>query len=231
MYGRDCLDLLHKGYTEDGVYYINPDGNGFTMVLCDQKTNGGGWTVFQQRIDGSVNFYLNWNSYKDGFGTLTKEFWLGNNDLHRITSRGSQLLIELEHHNSQTRHASYESFYVGTEAEKFTLQISSFSGTPGDSMILNHNGMKFSTYDQDNDVSPYVCAQTFTGAWWYRDCHRANLNGKYGDTDYGKGINWYTWKDYYYSLKKSSMKVKPIRGKINLYVTPLIKTEYFPIFL
>ena len=229
MYGRDCLDLLHKGYTEDGVYYINPDGNAFTTVLCDQKTNGGGWTVFQQRVDGSVDFYLDWNSYKNGFGTLTKEFWLGNDDLHRITSRRSQLLIELEDNNSQTRHASYGSFCVGTETEKYILQISSFSGTAGDSMIPKHNGMKFSTKDQDNDGSPDFCAQTYTGAWWYLYCHTANLNGRYGDSTYGKGINWHTWKGHYYSLKKSSMKVKPIRGKIHL--TPLIKTNYFPILL
>ena len=210
------MDLLHQGYTEDGFYSINPDGNGFFAAFCDQKTNGGGWIVFQRRLIGSVDFYLDWNNYKVGFGNLEKEFWFGNDNIHKITTQGSQVLIELKDFNDLTAHASYEYFHVGTEADKYILHLNGFSGTAGDSMVL-HDGMMFSTHDQDNDLYQTSCAQHFTGAWWYINCHEAHLNGNYGDNTPGKGINWKAWRGLGYSLKESSMKVKARRGKSVLF--------------
>ena len=183
----------------------------------------------QQRLDGSVDFYRNWTSYKNGFGDLTSEFWLGNDNIHKITSQSSQLLIELKDQTNLTAHASYNSFQVGLEAENYVVRVTEFSGTAGDSLAV-HNGMMFSTPDSDNDVhDPYACAQKYTGAWWYKECHQSNLNGRYGKNEYAEGVIWYHWKGYYHSLKESSMKVKPRRGNIEkhclfgvyLYIQPL----------
>ncbi|KAL7740810.1 hypothetical protein ACLKA6_013662 [Drosophila palustris] len=47
-------------------------------VVCDAETrNGGGWTIILRRMDGSINFYRNWTAYKNGFGDLNGEFFLG----------------------------------------------------------------------------------------------------------------------------------------------------------
>lgn len=71
-----------------------------------------------------------------------------------------------------------------------------------------HDGMFFSTYDNDNDYADYNCGLRWRGGWWYRGCHRANLNGDYGKNDYGEGINWYQWKGFYYSMKEVRIMVR-----------------------
>jgi len=81
----------------------------------------------------------------------------------------------------------------------------------GDS-LEHHDGSKFSTRDQDNDAAIGRCAIAYSGAWWYNNCHRSNLNGLYLNgthTSYADGVNWVHWKGNYYSLKFSEMKIKP----------------------
>ena len=199
--------MLHKGNTEDGVYGINPDGNDVVSVFCDQQTNGGGWIVLQRRLDGSVDFYRDWSSYKRGFGDLTSEFWLGNDNIHKITSKDSQLLIELTDFDNLTAHAVYDYFHVATETEKYAVQLAGFSGTAGDSMLY-HNGMMFSTKDQDNDPSSDNCAEKVKGAWWYNNCRKSNLNGVYRKAemnDSSENIKWGSIVE----IKRVEMKIKP----------------------
>ena len=175
------------------------------------STDGGGWTVFQRRQDGSVDFFRGWDDYKAGFGQLTAEFWLGNDKIHRLTaSRPSSLRVELEDWNRGEAYAKYGKFSIGDEQALYRLEVGSYSGTAGDSLTY-HNNMTFSTKDRDNDRWYSHCALLYnTGAWWYKTCHRSNLNGKYlGDTISFKGIVWYYWKNTQDSLKFTEMKLRP----------------------
>ena len=171
------------------------------------ETDGGGWTVFQRRMDGSVDFYLNWNDYVHGFGNPSGEYWLGLSKIHRLAngSGSTQLRVDMRDKNGNSAYASYSTFYIGSSTNDYRLHVSGYSGTAGDS-LGGHNFMKFTTKDKDwNDSN---CAVQYTGAWWYERCHWSNLNGKYGDDDYGKGINWKAWKGYQYSLPFTEIKVR-----------------------
>lgn len=44
-----------------------------------------------------------------------------------------------------------------------------------------HQGRPWTTVDSDNDIALGNCALTHRGAWWYKNCHLANPNGKWGD--------------------------------------------------
>ena len=136
---KSCTQLLQDGYNSSGEYTINPDGGKPIQVLCDMDTDGGGWTVFQRRLDGSVDFYLGWESYKRGFGNLNREFWLGNDNLHRLTAADDfKLRVDLEDFDGNIKYAEYTTFKVASEADKYRLLIGGYSGTAGDAMTNKH---------------------------------------------------------------------------------------------
>ena len=127
---KSCADLCNAGKTSSGVYTIDPDGLGAFDVFCDQTTAGGGWTVFQKRLDGSVDFYRDWADYKNGFGNLNGEFWLGLDKIHRLTNiEIFKLRVDLEDWEGETRFAEYDMFATGDEASKYRLSLGSYSGT------------------------------------------------------------------------------------------------------
>ncbi|WP_432263149.1 fibrinogen-related protein [Cupriavidus sp. TMH.W2] len=206
-----CLDYRNKGAMADGVYLISPPGSAAPFqVRCDMSRDGGGWTVFQRRYSGGIDFYRPWSDYVAGFGALTGEFWLGLDKLNLLTSSPRSLRVDLGRYNSQVAYAKYTTFSVGSAATNYLLSVSGFSGgLAGDSMTVN--GMPFSTYDADHDSWSGNCAATFHGAWWYGACHGSNLNGGWLNgphSSYADGVEWSLWTGQYESLTYTEMKVR-----------------------
>ena len=211
----DCLDVYRKGFYKNGIYEIN-FGSRKVKVLCDMTTPPHGWTIFQKRFDGSINFYRNWENYKLGFGNLKSEFWLGNEYLHYLTKGKSNTLgINLKWFNGITKSISYKGLNIGHEDDKYKLTLATGSGI-SDGLLPRHNNMKFTTYDQDNDNYPTNCAVKYYGAWWYYGCHYSNLNGRYYPTESipqseeAQGITWRvnSGSAYSISLKETEMKFR-----------------------
>ena len=200
---RDCQELFSAGFKKSGVYTVNPTNKASFEVFCDMKTEGGGWTVFHKRVNGAWDFYRGWEEYKNGFGDIRGEFWLGNEKIHQLTEIPSQLRVEIKTKSDVDKYAKYSTFTVANEASNYTLFVGFYSGTASDRLTY-HNGMAFSTRDRDNDEFYDNCAVNHKGAWWYNSCFDSNLNSNYGDKTY----HWQSEQ-----LLASEMKLKPARSK------------------
>ncbi|XP_066270924.1 microfibril-associated glycoprotein 4-like [Branchiostoma lanceolatum] len=210
-YFDDCSDIHTAydtllGHVSSGVHSIKPvNVNNPVSVYCDQTTDGGGWTVIQRRFDGSLEFFRYLSAYRNGFGDSSGEYWLGLDNIHRLTTQNAyELYIELEDWDGNVKFAKYSTFSVGPGYD-YTLSIGGYSGTAGDGFLtdlpishsLNLNGGKFSTRNCDQDsTSSFSYAEYYGGGWWYKANAYSNLNGPYfRDTDghsgnNGSGVRW-----------------------------------------
>nr|XP_039256108.1 fibrinogen-like protein 1 [Styela clava] len=241
--GEDCSDVFDKGGRRSGIYFIQPSRN-FTPfpAYCDQETDGGGWTYIHSHINDDFDFNRSWLSYKHGFGDVScdgkSNFWIGNEALHVMTSlRNYHLRADVMDWSDNEGYASYSSFHVEPEEMDYQLRISGYEaaedpdmrigdafkghnfGYPDDESSTKHDGMKFSTFDRDNDRYQYNCASQDGGGWWFNRCSAVNLNGrvyrngfyKAANTLYGfdNGMIWGPWTGLWYALKSSSMRIRP----------------------
>ena len=206
---KECREAYLKGCRQDGVYTIDPGCGKPFNVFCDMKN--GGWTVFQRRRDGSEDFYRTWTDYVTGFGNLKREFWLGLDHIHCLTSAAprTELKVHLADFEGNYKYAQYSFFSVGNSGTKYRLNIAGYTGTAGDSLVL-HNGMQISTKDRDNDQwSGGNCATTWHGAWWYKACHDSNLNGLYlSGLSGNQGVQWGRFLNNAISLKFAQLKLR-----------------------
>ena len=201
----DCQDYYNQGFRSSDVYVIHPVGSKRSLKVTCHMTSEGGWTVLQQRFDGSTDFRQNWTAYKDGFGEPDKEYWIGNEAIHLLTAnQNCSLLIEITDSESNTWMANYDYFSVSSLDNRYALTVDGYHGNSTDGMGYTNN-MAFSTPDLDNDASSTHCAYYYEVGWWYKHCQMCNLNGRYNI-----GFIWFNL-DYniYLQLTHSVMKIKP----------------------
>uniref|UniRef100_H3CZ25 Tenascin Cb n=1 Tax=Tetraodon nigroviridis TaxID=99883 RepID=H3CZ25_TETNG len=207
---RDCSQVLLNGDGASGPYtiFLGGDENQPLQVYCDMSTDGGGWIVFLRRQSGKLDFFRNWKNYTSGFGDMNDEFWLGLSNLNKITAAAQyELRVDLRD-KGETAFAQYDRFSVSEPRSRYKVHVGGYSGTAGDSMTYHH-GRPFSTYDHDNDIAVTNCALSYKGAFWYKNCHRVNLMGRYGDNSHSKGVNWFHWKGHEHSIEFAEMKLRP----------------------
>ncbi|XP_016962240.1 angiopoietin-related protein 1-like [Drosophila biarmipes] len=163
----------------DGVYNITIGPiNASKEIKAPCKSCG--WMLIQKRFDGSTDFNRSWTEYKNGFGDIGGEFFIGLEKLHLITdAKQCELFIAVRGAKGPGGHARYDNFKVGSEKEAYALKtIGNYSGTAGDALIY-HEKMKFTTYDRHNDFSKGNCAISHNSGWWFKQCSTSSLNAKW----------------------------------------------------
>ncbi|KAM4758851.1 angiopoietin-related protein 4 isoform 2-T2 [Cyanocitta cristata] len=210
-----CHQLFLAGQQSSGVFQVQPAGSQPFKVYCDMTAEGG-WTVIQRRMDGSVDFDQLWDAYKNGFGDLHGDFWLGLEKIHHLVKEGKyNLLIELEDWEGNSQAVQFV-FSLGGESTAYTLNLLGPLSGELENAIGEFRQLPFSTRDRDHDLKADTnCAKHLSGGWWFSTCGHANLNGKYFRSiprqrhERKQGIFWKTWKGRYYPLKSTVMKIQP----------------------
>uniref|UniRef100_A0A8W8I544 Fibrinogen C-terminal domain-containing protein n=1 Tax=Magallana gigas TaxID=29159 RepID=A0A8W8I544_MAGGI len=204
---KDCAQIkIQTPLSRDGVYTIYPTLGTNKTVFCDMTTDGGGVD------DGETDFYRNWTDYKNGFGHADHEYWLGNDAIHALTKDKNQILrIYMMKFSREKGHATYSSFSVDNEANKYKLTLGSFNGTKGLGDSFSYfNNMYFSSKDRDNDKRKEAhCAKKYKSPGWMNGCAAANLNGVYKTSlkDYTE-IHWQNWGKNV-PLKSAKKMIRP----------------------
>uniref|UniRef100_A0A8D3DSG9 Fibrinogen C-terminal domain-containing protein n=1 Tax=Scophthalmus maximus TaxID=52904 RepID=A0A8D3DSG9_SCOMX len=212
---RDCQHVLESGETTSGIYLLRPQSaNRLMQAWCEQSRAQGGWTVIQRRQDGSVNFFRTWEQYKQGFGNLDGEYWLGLEHLYWLTKQAHyKLRVALEDWQGRQVFAEYDSFLLEPESDWYRLRLGQYQGNAGDSLSW-HNNKAFTTLDRDKDGYTGNCAHFQKGGWWYHMCAHSNLNGVWYRgghyrSRYQDGVYWAEFHGGSYSLKRVTMMIKP----------------------
>uniref|UniRef100_A0A182YEY9 Fibrinogen C-terminal domain-containing protein n=2 Tax=Anopheles stephensi TaxID=30069 RepID=A0A182YEY9_ANOST len=216
LYPRSCREIPDGMSGEETIYpSAGPTGPGEPLeVYCDQDFEDGGWIVIQNRFDGFVNFNRSWEKYRDGFGDIGTEYWIGLDEIHRLTvAVPHEIAFVAESFQGERRWARYSLFEIGGETDRYRLdKLGVYSGTLGDEFTYN-KGMEFSTFDQDHDKFANVnCAMRTAAGWWHRSCTRINLNGMYGNES---GVRFTYWLDWLHlqGLKRTRIMIREIKKR------------------
>ncbi|XP_013418899.1 angiopoietin-related protein 1-like [Lingula anatina] len=143
-----------------------------------------GWTVTHRRTGPELSFHRTWAEYRDGFGDISGDHWLGNEIVHLMTyNKTYKLRLEFESYNNNSYWVEYDDFYLSPESDNYTLYLNdtSFVGNVSEDSMINHYDHQFTTHDRDNDRSGQNCAILYQGGWWFYHCADAVLTAWYPD--------------------------------------------------
>ncbi|ESO85001.1 hypothetical protein LOTGIDRAFT_168263 [Lottia gigantea] len=193
--GYVMLDILKdRGFFITSIKPL-PDPEEPFEVLC--YLEWGGFTIIQQRehLSQSTDFNKNWIEYRNGFGTLHGNFWLGLEKMYKILQNNNTNGFNLHIHFFDTVYSQ-----CTWQVDKFNLEGESSNYTAifknayflysdwcdGMFTSLTPDSRPFSTFDHISYPDNFNCTGREESGWWFADdvnCSFSNINSKRIDDD------------------------------------------------
>ncbi|XP_067681785.1 fibrinogen-like protein 1 [Haliotis asinina] len=165
---RDCSEGYISGFGyPDGYYSIQPTSSSTPFTVRCVMAHGGR-TIIQYRMEtpiATLDFNRSWAEYRDGFGLINKDHWLGLEKMYHICKpRILTLKVEMKFADYSFKQQFYYNFYLSGEADGYRMHFSQTRGNSRVSLgdcLTPLNGSAFSTYDRDNDNDAGGCAARY----------------------------------------------------------------------
>nr|XP_039265841.1 fibrinogen-like protein A isoform X2 [Styela clava] len=198
-------------YGREAMFIDENTGRGFRAYCDCSSGKNRAWTVIQRRSSNKVSFDKTWEEYEKGFGTPLEDYWLGLHRLHTMTDKQPyEMKINIRFKKSYKTTANFGIVIIGSRETSYQMILGLNTGKLSNAFMRVHNGMKFSTKDNDNDNwSGGNCAKWFGGGWWFNSCTEQNLNGVYYPNS--PGPDRITWGgDTSPDIEMIEMKIRPL---------------------
>jgi len=183
---RDCAEYYHNDFwknsrnpdewqnmPQSGVYIIQPRSDlPPKYVYCDQKTDGGGWTLLQHKgISNSSNwekynapltdlenpnkYRADWHqpmsAYENGFGWVScngeSDYWMGLEYMSALTYRASsgpvKVRIDLKDWDNRDYWGTYNSFAIMPKSRGYQMIAKGYAGIGSYSIGDAFDGVAF----------------------------------------------------------------------------------------
>ncbi|GBN67448.1 hypothetical protein AVEN_246421-1, partial [Araneus ventricosus] len=75
------------------------------------------------------DFFKDWESYKNGFGNVSEEFWLGNENIRVLCREGCKIRFDLVDEKGERGFAFYQNFTLSSG--NYRINIGGYSGNFG----------------------------------------------------------------------------------------------------
>merc|ERR1712106_92091 len=183
---KDCAEYYHSNYwrssqtpdewqqmPQSGVYIIQPSSDlAPKYVYCDQKTDGGGWTLLQHKgVSNSSNWEkydaplddgetvnkhrADWHqpmsAYENGFGWVScngeSDYWMGLEYMSALTYRASsgpvKVRIDIKDWDHRDYWGNYDTFAIKPKNRGYQMLAKGYSGVGSYSIGDAFDGVAF----------------------------------------------------------------------------------------
>lgn len=123
--------------------------------------------LIYKNINYDSTFNTIWEDYKNGFGNINSNYFIGLETIHQLTKKPCQLYITLEYWNNTHLYTNYDNFKIddnyNNQHRYKIVSLGHCTGTAGDLMRSSENTF-FKT--RDNSYG-YNWARSLGYGWWF----------------------------------------------------------------